>query len=217
MENKFEAIKGNQLFSGIDFSELSAMFHCIGAETKNYNKNDMILLSGNRIDFIGVVVSGSVKIVKEDISGNQTISAKLFSTELFGEVFACAEVFHSPVTIIAAEGCEVLFLDYRKVVTSCGKSCSFHARLIKNMLKLMAKKNMYLNQKIDILSKRTLRKKLLCFFEYQGKGASQFTINFNREELAGYLCADRSAVSAELSRMQKDGVLKYSKNTFELM
>lgn len=217
MNNVFELVHGNPLFDGIDFSDFSVMFEYIDARTKQFKKNEPILLSGNPIDFVGIVLHGSVKIVRSDSDGNDTILTELFSQAIFGETFACAGIGHSPVSIIATDASEILLFDYRKVVMTCGSSSGFQARLIENMLSLIAKKNLVLNQKIDVLSKRTLREKLLCFFEYERKGAREFTIHFNREELASYLCADRSAVSAELSKMQKNGMIRYTKNTFELL
>lgn len=83
------------------------------------------------------------------------------------------------------------------------------------MLTLIAHKNLILNQKIEILSKRSTRERLLLYFNIQRQGASHFTIPFSRDELAAYLCVERSAMSAELSRMQKDGLIRYKKNEVE--
>ena len=132
-------------------------------------------------------------------------------------MFACAGIKVSPVTVSACSDCEILYLDFDKVSKPCCKSCSFHLSLIENMLKIIARKNLMLNQKIEILSKRTLREKLLCYFDYQRNNSAKFTISFNREQLASYLCANRSVVSAELSKMQDDGLILYSKNTFEIL
>ena len=151
------------------------------------------------------------------MNDNITILAKLTVSEIFGEVFACAEIFHSPVTIQAIEQTEVLFIDYSRIFTSCTNACHFHAQLIKNMLKLMAQKNLMLNQKIEILSKRTTRDKLLCFFDFQRGAANEFSIPFNREEMANYLCVDRSAMSNELCKMRDDGLIKFNRNTFEII
>ena len=217
MKNYFDRVKNNPLFAEIEFSDFNSLFNCLDARVQIYHKNEAVLLAGDAIRFVGIVLSGSVKVMKEDSSGNQTILTEVLPTELFAEVFACAGVFHSPVSIIATENSEVLFFDYRKVITTCKRSCVFHQRLTENMLKIVAQKNLFLNQKIDIISKRTLREKILAYLEYEGKGRKRFTIPLNREELASYLCADRSAVSSELSKMQKDEVIKYSKNDFEIL
>ena len=169
------------------------------------------------MNFVGIVLCGGVNIINEDIDGNKLLLTEIGPGELFGEVFACAGIFHSTVTIVANGDTKVLCFNYDKIITTCHRSCIFHTKLIENMLKILAQKNLMLNQKIEIISKRSLREKLLCYFNYQCKGSKTFSIPLNREELASYLCADRSAVSNELSKMQKDGVIMYKKNQFELM
>jgi len=213
----FEAVKSNPLFQGIGFSDFESMLSCLSARTAEYKKDGIILLSGDTVNFVGLILSGSVKVIKEDIDGNITILTELSIADIFGEVFACASITHSPVTVQAAEDTEILFIDYRKIITSCSVACQFHTRLIENMLKLLAQKNLLLNQKIEIISKRTTRDKLLCFFDYQRNGTRKFSIPYNREELARYLCVDRSAMSNELCKMRDDGIIKFQKNTFEII
>jgi len=217
MKKIFEVAKHNPLFQNIAFSDLEPILSCLSARAATYQKDDVILLSGDPVSFVGLVLSGSVRIIKEDVDGNSTILSKLTISEVFGEVFSYAEIFHSPVTVQAVEETEVLFLDCGKMITSCSNACPFHARLIKNMLKLFAQKNLMLNQKIEVLSKRTTRDKLFCFFDQQRGVASKFTIPFSREEMATYLCIDRSAMSNELSKMRKDGLIRFNRNEFEIL
>ncbi len=217
MKKIFEAVKSNVLFAGIAFSDFERMFGCLSARTACYKKGEVILLSGDTVSFVGLVLSGSVQVIREDIDGNITILTELSASDTFGEVFACAGIDHSPVTVQAVGDCEVLFIDYKKIITSCSSACPFHAKLTENMLRLIAKKNLMLNQKIEILSKRTTREKLLCFFDTQRGIAKKFTIPYNREELARYLCVDRSAMSNELCKMRDDGLIRFNKNEFEIM
>ena len=213
----FEATKNNPLFHGIAYSDFERMLSCLSARTACYKKDEIILLSGDTVSFVGLILSGGIKIIKEDINGSITILAELSVPEMFGEVFACADISHSPVTVQATEDTEILFIDYKKIITSCSAVCPFHARLIENMLKLIAKKNLMLNKKIEILSKRTTREKLMCFFDLQRGTAKKFSISFNREELAHYLCVDRSAMSNELCKMRDEGLIKFQKNKFEIL
>ncbi|MCL1912811.1 MAG: Crp/Fnr family transcriptional regulator [Eubacteriaceae bacterium] len=217
MKKIFDTVKSNPLFQGIAFSDFESMLSCLSARTTAYKKGDVILLSGNTVNFVGLVLSGSVKVIKEGIGGNIIILTELSVSEVFAEVFACAGIDHSPVTVQASEDVEILFIDYRKIITVCSSACPFHARLIENMLKLIAHKNLALNQKIDILSKRTTREKLICFLDYQRGAAKKFSIPYSREEMAHYLCVDRSAMSNELCKMRDEGILKFSKNLFEIM
>ena len=217
MKKVFEIAKNNPLFQGIAFSDFECMLGCLPTRTASYKKADIILLSGDTIDFVGLILSGAVKTIKEDTDGRITILTELAVSDVFGEAFACAGVTQSPVSIVAMEDTEVLFIDYKRIITSCTAACPFHAKLIENMLLLIARKNLALNQKIEILSKRTTREKLLYFFDAQRGAAGKFTIPFTREELAHYLCVDRSAMSNELGKMRDEGLIKYHKNSFEIL
>jgi CRP-like cAMP-binding protein len=217
LKKTFEILKNNPLFQDIAFSDFEMMIGCLSGRTITYKKNDIILLSGDTVNFIGFILSGGVKIIREDIDGNSTILSAFGVSETFAEVFACADIKQSPITIQASEDSEIMFIDYKRVITACTSSCVFHTKLIMNMLKLIAHKNILLTQKIEILSKRTTREKLLHFFSMQKVGSNKFTIPFNREELARFLCIDRSAMSNELSKMRNEGLIQFQKNTFELL
>lgn len=215
MEKYFEILQDNHLFSGISPEELSSMLSCLGTTQRSYQKGAVLLLAGQPVDFIGLVVVGQVKLVKEDRNGNQSTLAMMAVGELFGESLACIGTRESPVSVVATQDTTILTFDYRKILTTCPTACTFHSRLIENLLAVIAMKNMQLHQTIEVLSKRTLREKLLCCLDDQRRGARQFTLNMNREELASYLCSDRSAVSAQLSKMQQEGLIRYHKNRFE--
>jgi CRP-like cAMP-binding protein len=217
LKNIFEVTKNNPLFQKIAYCDFEHLLNCLSAKTACYKKDEVILLSGDTISFVGLILSGAIRIIKEDFNGNITIHTELSVSDLFGEVFACAGIFQSPVTVQAVEDTEILFIDYKKIITSCAAACPFHARLIENMLKLIAKKNLMLNNKIEILSRRTTREKLQCFFDLQRDNAKEFNIPFNREELAHYLCVDRSAMSNELCKMRDEGLIKFQKNKFEIL
>ena len=217
MKKIFESVKSNLLFQGIAYSDFERMLTCLSARTRCFKKDDVILLSGDTVDFVGLVLTGSVKIIKEEMDGKATILTELIVSEVFCEVFACAGIDHSPVTVQASEETEILFIDYRKIISSCAAACPFHTRLIENMLKLVAVKNLTLNQKIAILSKRTTREKLSAFFDTQRGMAKKFTIPYNREELANYLCVDRSAMSSELCKMRDEGLIMFNRNYFEIL
>ncbi|MCL2137050.1 MAG: Crp/Fnr family transcriptional regulator [Coriobacteriia bacterium] len=213
----YETARQNPLYDGVGPDDFAKMASCLDARTRRYSKGQVVLLAGSRLSQIGMVLAGSVKIVKEDRDGKASILSILSAPELFGEAVVCAGIATSPVTVQALEDCQILFLDYRKAVTSCSSACAFHSRLISNMLKALADRNLQLNQKIEILSQRTTREKLLCYLQSQRGVAASFTIPLNREELARYLCVDRSAMSNELGRMRDEGLIRFRKNSFELL
>ncbi|MEG1560567.1 MAG: Crp/Fnr family transcriptional regulator [Clostridia bacterium] len=217
MKDIFEILKNNSLFIGIGIEDFYKILSCIGAQIKSYRRGDVVFFSGNLVSEVGLVLSGRVKVMREAADGNSNILTELYESEMFGETFACAGIDHIPVTVLAAEDCEILFLNYRKIIGTCASSCAFHTKLIENMLMLLAQKNLFLNRKIEILSKRSTRERLLLFFDLQRGVSGKFTIPYNREELAAMLCVERSAMSAELSRMQADGLIRFQKNEFELL
>lgn len=219
MKKYFEVLETNPLFKEIEVENLEKLLHCLSGKTTTYKKNDFILLWGDPVLFLGIVLTGSVKIIKEDLAGNINILATLGVNEVFAEALACTGIKESPVSVQAEEESEILFIDCRRIITSCSAACEFHTRLIENLLGLMAKKNIMLNQKIEILSKRTTREKLWMFFEIHSRmsNSKRFLIPYNREALAHYLGVDRSAMSRELCLMRDEGFIKFNKNEFEIL
>lgn len=158
-------------------------------------------------------------MVSEDIWGNKTILVFMHKGELFGETFACGSSTASIVSFFAAENVRALYLPFDKIMHSCSKNCAFHQRLLENVLTMIANKNIQLMQKVEIISKRTLREKLLTYFSLQAQlqGKKQIELPVGRIGLADYLCADRSALTRELSRMKNDGLIDFNKNSFTLL
>ncbi len=219
LKEYLDILKDNILFYEFESTDIESILNCLSGRVMSYEKSDTILLCGNAVRFIGIVLSGSVNIINEDIHGNINILARLGVNEVFAEAFACAGIKESPVTVQAIENCNVLFIDCKRIVKSCHNACAFHASLIENMLGLVARKNIGLNQKIQIMSKKTTREKLLMFFEIQRRifHSKKFFIPYNREALAHYIGVDRSAMSRELSNMRNERLIKFKKNEFEIL
>jgi CRP-like cAMP-binding protein len=213
----FEVAKDNPLFYNVAYSDFESILTCLSAKSVSYRRDEVVLLYGDAVKAVGLVLSGSVHVVKEDVEGRVTILEEVGVSGVFGVTFACAGVSHSPVTVLAAENSQVLKLDYKRLITQCSAACPFHTRLIENMLRLVASKNIQLSQKIEILSKRTTRDKLLCFFDIHRGASKKFVIPFNREGLAHYLCVDRSAMSNELCKMRDEGLIKFNKSEVEIL
>ena len=213
----YDIVKNNELFDGIILSDFEKTISCLSPIQRKFSKNETVLNTGDRVHYIYIILSGSVKIVKNDADGKENILTELSVSEIFGEVFVCANILHSFVTVVSLTESEVLFLDYKKMITSCSSVCLSHSKLIANILKLLANKNMILHQKIELISKRTTRERLLLYFDMHRGMKKKFTIPHSRENLSAYLCVDRSAMSNELSKMQKEGIIKYNKNQFEIL
>lgn len=212
-------LKRCPLFFGIDDSDFNMLLDCLNVAYRLYKKHAFIFTSGDTVRSVGIVLSGSVHVLQEDYWGNRTILAHIDAGGLFGEAFSCAEIDDLPVSVMAAEKAEVALLDYKRILTSCSTSCVFHHALIHNMMRILARKNILLTQKMEILTRRTTRERLLAYLSSQAikAGKSRFIIPFDRQELANYLSVERSAMSAELSRMQADGLIRTHKSDFELL
>jgi len=217
MNRVFDTAKASPLFAGIAPADFDSMFDCLSAQTKTYKKDEFILRAGDAVSMVGMILTGGVRVIREDADGNVAILTEFKTPELFCEAFVCAGVRFSPVAVQASEDAEILYIDYKKVIEQCTLTCPRHTRLIANMLRLLARKSIMMNEKIDVMSKRTTREKLMCFFDYQRGNAKKFTIPYNREELARYLCVDRSAMSNELCKMRDGGLIRFHRNTFEIV
>ena len=219
MKNYLEILKKCPLFAGIDVADLLAMTSCLGADTADFARGDVIFAEGEPARRMGLMLSGSAQIIKTDYFGNRTILTRAEPGELFGESFACAQLAELPVSVVATEDSEVLLMDCQRLLTTCSNSCDFHNKLIFNLLKVVATKNLIFHQKMEITSKRTTREKLMAYLASQAKlrGSSSFTIPFDRQELADYLEVDRSGLSAEISKLRKEGLLECERNRFRLL
>ena len=219
MKNYLDVLKTVKLFQGIEESNLQPLLSCLCGKVIHYEKGQTVFFSGESIGKFGIVLSGQVQIVQEDYYGNRSILAKIDIGNLFGESFACAEIKTLPVSVITTTESELLFIDCRRLAVPCAKACGFHSKLIQNMLHIVSMKNIALTQKIEFTSKRTTREKLLAYLSAEAKKAecNQFNIPFNRQELADYLSVERSAMSAELSKLRDDKLLLFQKNNFTLL
>ena len=207
------------LFHGIKQDELNAMLSCIGYHIGTFKKGDIVAFEGDNLKHIGIVMKGSVDMVKEDLWGNKTMLLRMGKDELFGETFACGSDSLSVVTFLVSEDAKILFMPFDRVMHSCTMACQFHHRLIENMVKIIADKNRDLMRKVDVVSKRTIREKLLAYLSIQAQvqNARYFVVPLGRVELAEYLCVDRSALTRELAKMKEDGLIDYDKNCFRIL
>ena len=207
------------LFDGISPEDRKTMLGCIGYHIGTFQKNDIVAFEEENIKHIGILLSGTVDMVKEDLWGNKTMLVRMRKDELFGETFACGEDNLSVVTFEVSEDAKILFIPFDRVMHNCTMACVFHHRLIENMVHIIANKNRDLMRKVEVVSKRTIREKLLTYLSIQAQAQESryFEIPFGRVELAEYLCVDRSALTRELVKMKDDGLIDYDKNCFRIL
>ena len=207
------------LFDGIQSEDLKAMLGCIGYHIGSFKKGGTIAFEEENIKHIGILLSGAVDMVKEDLWGNKTMLVRMRKNELFGETFACGEDNLSVVTFVVSEDANILFIPFNRVMHSCTMACVFHHRLIENMVHIIANKTRDLMRKVEVISKKTLREKIQAYLSIQSQvqESRYFVIPLGRVELAEYLCADRSALTRELSKMKDEGLIDYDKNCFRIL
>ena len=218
MKEMLSVLRTSGIFFGISEEETEKMLHCLEVRPETYQKDEYILRAGDRVEAFGVVITGKVMIIQEDFWGNRNILVAVGAGHCFAETFACSPGAVLNVSVIAETNVQVLFLNVKRILTTCPSTCSHHSRMIRNLLSELAEKNLRLNEKITHLGQRSRRAKILSYLsaEAQRHGSAEFDIAFSRQQLADYLSVDRSGLSMELSRMQEEGLLEYRKKHFVL-
>lgn len=219
MEKFFPILKQCPLFAHIAESDLSAMLHCLQVTVQHYDKGQIVIHEGEKAERFGIVLTGAVQLWRIDYSGNRSIMANVEPAQIFGKSFVCAEVESIPIQAVASASCDVMLIDGSRILHACGNGCEFHQQVIFHLLQIIARKNLVFHQKLEITSKRTTREKLLTYLNQQAQRhrCSTFTIPFDRQELADFLEVDRSGLSAEISKLRKEGVLESERSTFRLL
>ena len=219
MKKYISILKKSRLFAGVGEVDIEAMLDCLSAKLRGYKKGEYVLREGEHIDNVMILASGSLNIQKDDFWGNRSIVNHISAGEMFGEAYIAPESGPILNDVIALEDSVVMFFDFRKILTVCSSACKFHTTVIQNLFFSISEKNRQLVQKLGHMSKRTTRDKLISYLSEQAKrsGSSTFSIPFNRQQLADFLCVDRSAMSNELCKMRDEGLLTFERSRFTLI
>jgi CRP-like cAMP-binding protein len=219
MEKYFSRLRQSPLFTGLSRDDFYALLACLGASMRSYPPGGTIYFAGDTVTEIGVVVSGRLHLLQDDPWGNTSIVTEIAPPDMFAEAVVCSGSGRLPVSVVAKEKSTILFIDYRRIATSCSSACAFHAKLIRNMIGILARKNLLLAAKMEHITQRTTKEKMLSYLLEQArqKDSKTFDIPYNRQELADYLSVDRSALSAEMSKLKSAGLIDYRKNHFALL
>lgn len=214
----YDFLEKTVLFQGCHTEAIRTMLSCLGAETKTFEKDAILYTAGTIVTHLGLVLSGSVQIINDDLWGNRSILDSIGPGRVFAETYAGLPGEPLMVSVLAAEPCEILFLNAAKITQTCPIACPHHAALIRNLLQIASQKNLNLSRRIFHTTPKSIRGRLLSYLSFQAVscGSQEFTIPFNRQQLADYLSVDRSALSNELSKMQREGLITVRKNQFRL-
>lgn len=219
MTNYNHILKQCALFANIKEEQYPALLSCVNASKKNYEAGETLFFTGDEVNYVGVLLEGTLAINKENPAGITHLLDFVQPSQLFGEVIAGTKDRLSPVTVCAKESSLVLLIPYERIILTCGHACSFHHQIIKNMLTLVSEKNRKLNHKLEILALKGMREKLATYLLYESKrqGSLTFQILPNRSELAEYLNVSRSSMSRELGRMKDLGMIDFFQNSFKII
>ena len=218
MKDCLPVIRSSPLFSGISAEEASAMLSCLQAEKKDFPKEAFLLHAGDTAESIGLILSGSILVIQEDIWGNRNILSKAGPGQTFAAAYACAPGSVLNVNVFAETPVTALFLNVKRILNVCPSACTHHSRIIRNLLGDLAEKNLRFSEKLTHMSQRTTRDKLMSYLsaEAQRLGTYEFDIPFSRQQLADYLGVERSGLSLELGKMRSEELLDFHKNHFAL-
>ena len=219
MKKFIPILKRTQLFSGVGEEEIRAMLNCLQARLCTYKKGEYVFRQGEHIDNITILVNGKLHIQRDDFWGNRSIINMVTVGEMFGEAYVAPESGTLMNDVLAVEDSVVIYLDVNRIITVCSNACRFHSMVVQNLFFAISEKNRKLVQKLTFMSKRTTREKLIAYLSEEAKrqNSSEFSIPFNRQQLADFLSVDRSAMSNELCKMRDEGLIVFEKNRFTLL
>ena len=219
MVKYMETLQKCPLFADVTEAEVRKMLCCLGARVVHGEKKETLLCEGASAREFGIVLSGLVQIVRVDYYGNRSLVDEIAPSGMFCETFACANAETIPVDVVVKEEGDMMFIDCRHITHICSHACSHHQQMIYNLMRAVAVRNIQYDQKLEILSQRTTRDKLMMYLNLKAKqyGCDSFEIPYDRQELADYLEVDRSGLSAEISKLRREGILKSEKNRFTLL
>ena len=219
MVDDYEILAKCPLFEGVDRADVQAMLGCMGSRVVEYDRGELIFAADGPAQYVGILLAGEARVQRDDFYGNRAVRAMLRPGDLFGETFACAGLARLPVSVEAVQPARALLLRPDRVIKTCPTACAFHNRVVLNMLRVLAAKNLQLSQKLEITSQRTTRDKLLAYLAAQARqaGSASFVIPFDRQGLADYLGVDRSALSAEIGKLRREGALESERSAFTLL
>jgi len=207
------------LFESINDDDYSALIKCLSPQVKHFSKNEILLLTGDSVQNIGIILDGTACAYLDHMSGSHTLISNLMPMSVFGEVLVSTRTQRSPVTIYATSDVVVAFIDYQKIYSMCAIACSAHRVFLQNMIKTISDKYFSMFDRIAILREKTLRSKIMAyFFALSNNGAStSVIIPFSKTMLADYILANRSALSKELKKMENDGLIVVSGRNVKLL
>ena len=215
-----QELESSPLFQDISYEEYSRLLTCFQAVQKSFRSDDLIYdFSSPQNDAVGIVERGCAALIRIDEEGVATVMEELGPGGVFGRTLAFAGASGDSLQVVCRTPCDVLFIDYPHILKRCENACNHHSVLVQNMLRLMSDKAQALSQRVDVLSRRSIREKLLCYFRQLSEraGSNTFTLPFSLSTLADYIATDRSAMMRELKSLREEGAIRSDGRQFTLL
>ena len=215
-----QELEKSPLFQDISYEEYRSLLTCFQAVQKSFRSDDLIYdFSSPKNDAVGIVERGCAALIRIDEEGVATVMEELGPGGVFGRTLAFAGASGDSLQVVCRTPCDVLFIDYPHILKRCENACNHHSVLVQNMLRLMSDKAQALSQRVDVLSRRSIREKLLCYFRQLSEqaGSNTFTLPFSLSTLADYIATDRSAMMRELKRLREEGAIRSDGRQFTLL
>lgn len=211
--------RDSALFQGVDEASCQRMLLCFGAYERSFSAGQTLLACGERQDMIGVMLSGSAELLRLHADGSRTVLESLGEGSVFGEELAFTGLCDGSALIECRKDCRVIFMRYDQITKRCENACACHSQVVSNLFLLLSRKSLYLSRRVEVLSCRSIREKLLCFFRQQAElsGSRSFPMPFSFSALADHIGADRSAMMRELRRLREGGMLRTESRTVTLL
>ena len=197
------------ILEGITPEEQEQMRVCFGVRAEAFRAGETIYDFSEGRKYLGLIAHGSAVLQRIDRQGGRAILEHLESGGVFGEMLMFENVAGDSITVIAEEPCRVWFMQDEHMTRRCERACAHHSRLVENMFHIMTEKAAALSERVEVLSRRSIRDKLLCYFSLQqAKNGGSFTLPFSLSALADYISTDRSAMMRELKKLREGGVVQ---------
>ena len=215
-----QELERSPLFQGIQYEEYLRMLTCFQAVQKTFRPDDLIYdFSAPKNDAVGIIERGNATLIRIDEDGVSTVMEELGPGGVFGKTLAFSGSGHDSLEVICRTPCDVVFIDYPHILKRCENACLHHSLLVQNMLRLMSEKAQGLSARVDVLSRRSIREKLLCYFRLMAEKETgdSFTLPFSLSTLADYIATDRSAMMRELKRLKEEEMIVSDGRKFTLL
>ena len=213
-----QELKSSPLFQNISHEEYLRMLTCFQARLRPFRPEELIYdFLAPDSDAVGIIERGTAAVIRIDQDGVSTVLEELGPGGVFGRTLAFSSVGEDSLEVVCRTSCEVLFIDYSHIMKRCENACTHHSILVQNMLQLMLEKAQALSQRVDVLSRRSIREKILCCFRQLAGEGKTFVLPFSLATLADYIATDRSAMMRELRKLREEGLVSNEGRRFTLL